>query len=507
MCGQAGDSQKWKKPRAGCTSRSVTQTKAGRSLPKVLGLAAVVVAGVGLAGVFGVRAWLPGYVMERVTEAAAERGVRLSRCELRYERDGFSVTRVILEGCHVAMDPPLEASGVIEHLDVALLNEQPQRAFISGANITVSGTPDWQEWQGQLGREAFEVTGQKNRVAWITDEGRPPALEVTDLQRLAPTEDWAGKLVLAEILDGTVRFGDKARVELRVRSLPANTLVAEVDPSKSVGHVRLELSEVPFLLFAGILFGNVPAELATTTASGSLKLDVPYGLNPAEPKGQFDFTLAGLNFPVPRELAGLVYDTSPHLSGSLTSNRTYTKFEVPKLNFETGALRMKGKASVEREDMRTRWLATLQGPLPCESIVAAAARVHLSGTPLGDELSAAAANISRRALKGSVNVMVAIDADSRDLAAAKVLKSVGLGCGLKPLPLPSLKDLPEILLKELPQLKDLGMGDLELNPEGKRPGLKLPDLQQLPQGLPKIEIPGLRLPRPTQTKPDEPKAE
>lgn len=471
----------------------VTETKStGRGRKAiVVGLGALVALAVG--GTFALRVWLPSYVMSRVSEEAARWGLELSECQLAFERSGLTVTKVTLEHCKVGSTAPTAAvSGSLQHAEVWLRDEKPERVFISGADLTVSSSLEFDQLQTHMdATKDVRVTGQNNRLAWVTDKALPPALVVTELQRLSEQDDWSGKLVVAESLDGTVRFGETARVELRLRSMPANSLVAEIDPAKSVGRVALELSNVPFLLFSGILFGNVPGELATTTASGSLKLDIPYGLNPAQPKGQFDFTLAGLDFPVPRELAGLVYDTSPHLSGTLTSNRTYTKFSVGKLHFETGALHMKGKASVERDGLATHWQATLQGPLPCDAIVAAAARVHLKGVPLGDELAAAAARISRKALKGSVNILVALDADSSDLAGAKVVKSVGLGCGLEPLPVPNLGELPEILLKDLPQLKDLpaGLGA----PPATSGDLPVPKLE-LPKDLPKIELPGLQLP-------------
>lgn len=472
----------------------------GRRGTKGLWIGIGALAALGVAGGIGFQTWLPGYVMSKVEEAAARFGVQLSECALSYERTGLSVTKVTLEHCHVEMAAPTAASGSIAHLEVWLKENQPERLFISGADVVVTGSPDFEQWKTHLeGGETIAVTGQSNRLAWVTDPGRPPALAISELARLSEKEDWTGRLVLAEILDGSVRFGEKAHLELRLRSMPANALVADVDPANSVGHVRVELEGVPFMLFSGILFGNVPSELATTTASGRLELDIPYGLNPAQPKGNFDFTLAGLNFPVPRELAGLVYDTSPHLSGTLTSNRAYTKFEAPKVNFETGALRMKGKGSVERDGIRTRWQATMQGPLPCDAIVASAARVHLQGAPMAQELGDAAARISRKALKGSVNIMVALDADSADLAAAKLVKTVGIGCGLQPLPVPDLSELPAGLLKDLPQL-----GDLPAVLGTPKPG-ELPQVPELklPKELPKLELPQFKLPA---TRPKKPEA-
>jgi hypothetical protein len=45
------------------------------------------------------------------------------------------------------------------------------------------------------------------------------------------------------------------------------------------------------------------------------------------------------------------------------------------------------------------------------------------------------------------------------------------------------------LLKDLPQLKDLPIGGIELGTDGKKPGVTLPKLE-----LPKLEVPTLRLP-------------
>jgi hypothetical protein len=45
------------------------------------------------------------------------------------------------------------------------------------------------------------------------------------------------------------------------------------------------------------------------------------------------------------------------------------------------------------------------------------------------------------AVQGSVQVTVLIDADSRDLPNARIRRRIGIGCGLKPLKLPTLEDL------------------------------------------------------------------
>ena len=53
--------------------------------------------------------------------------------------------------------------------------------------------------------------------------------------------------------------------------------------------------------------------------------------------------------------------------------------------------------------------------------------------------------IPQRALNGSVSVFVKIDADTRDLAAAKMVRTIGVGCGLKPIDSPGTYDQKHIV--------------------------------------------------------------
>ena len=96
--------------------------------------------------------------------------------------------------------------------------------------------------------------------------------------------------------------------------------------------------------------------------------------------------------------------------------------------------------------------------------------------------------LAKQTLQGTVGVTVKVDADSRDLENAKVLKLIGIGCGLKPLRLPTPEEL-EAFSKELPGFvgelpslaNKLGLpGDLV---PGAASGVKLPNLP-----LPQIEF-------------------
>lgn len=110
----------------------------------------------------------------------------------------------------------------------------------------------------------------------------------------------------------------------------------------------------------------------------------------------------------------------------------------------------------------------LLGNLPCADLAAAAVEKELSG--LG-QLGRLAGKLTKQVLKGSVGVTVAVEADSRRLAEAKVAKIIGIGCGLKPLTIPNLADFPQL-------------GEIPL-PEG---------LKELPKGLPSALPPPSSLP-------------
>src|SRR5258705_289922 len=68
----------------------------------------------------------------------------------------------------------------------------------------------------------------------------------------------------------------------------------------------------------------------------------------------------------------------------------------------------------------------LAGAIPGADVAGAVARDELGGA-----LGALAGDIAGRSVGGSAVVSVSVEADTRDLGAAKVRPKVGMGCGLK----------------------------------------------------------------------------
>jgi hypothetical protein len=143
----------------------------------------------------------------------------------------------------------------------------------------------------------------------------------------------------------------------------------------------------------------------------------------------------------------------------------------------------------------------LSGHIPCAAIAESAAAAHV-----GSFLAAIVGGAARRVVEGSVAVRVRIQGDSRNLAAARVDPTIGVGCGLSP-----LKALDPKLLEQMPkELRELALAlppppPLDFGAVGKLPSLPTA-LPALPSALPPFPT-GLPFPFPPPAKaaPPEPK--
>jgi hypothetical protein len=231
-----------------------------------------------------------------------------------------------------------------------------------------------------------------------------------------------------------VTLGDPARPEVR--------LIVRLLPKAERAEVSLDLRRLPLRTLEGPWL-QVTDTLRPVEIDGRIFASVPLGLSTELPAGDVSLTLHGLQFPVPRELEGLLHQSPPKLAGKLGLSRALDRIGVSDLTLLTGELMMRGDAELEVEGQGLAVRSRLRGPLACRAIAEAAAAAHADSA-----LASAAGRIARRVLTGSVEVIAAIDAHTPELERAQVFTSVGVGCGLTPFPVDST--IPRSLLERLP---------------------------------------------------------
>jgi hypothetical protein len=215
-----------------------------------------------------------------------------------------------------------------------------------------------------------------------------------------------------------------------------------VQPRAARAEVSLDLHRIPLRSLEGPWL-QMTDTLRPIELEGRIFASVPLGLSTELPGGDLHLTLHGLQFPVPRELDGLIYGSPPKISGKFSMSRSFDRVTIPDLSFLTGELAMRGDAELEVQGQGLAIKSRTSGPLTCRAIAESAATAHADSP-----LALIAERFARRALNGSVDVIAAVEAHTSDLEHAKVFTSIGIGCGFEPLPIdPSVS---RELLERLP---------------------------------------------------------
>jgi hypothetical protein len=387
-------------------------------------------------GVFALHGWLLGEIVEQ----AQRRGVALSGCQL-----DLGLWRIGLERCEFTLQPDgrvassalsnVAVSGNVDRVEIELDGLSPARARVRGAHAVLRGEPRVRDLfgpgaTGDLSALELPVDVEQSAVSLQLDARGPQVLALSDLSFDSRTRRLGSRFEIVRRAHGQlalgpegveVTLGDPIRPEVRliVRVLPK---AERVEISLDLRHVPLRSLEGPWLQMTDTLR---PIEL-----EGRIFASVPLGLSMELPGGDLNLTLHGLQFPVPRELDGLVYASPPKLSGKFTMSRGFDHLTIPDLSFLTGELAMRGDAEVELQGQGLAIKSRTSGPLPCRAIAESAATAHADSP-----LATLAGLFARRVLTGSVDVIAAIEANTSDLEHARVFTSIGVGCGIEPLPI------------------------------------------------------------------------
>jgi hypothetical protein len=200
----------------------------------------------------------------------------------------------------------------------------------------------------------------------------------------------------------------------------------------------------------------IPLVAPGAVVSGQVDLRFEGGLPAGPISGHLDSKLVGWIPPHPVELDGFLFGNTTTFSSDLAIDATRSVVDLTNSRVKAGAFELAGGGRIERDEVHASISMNLAGNLSCAAIAQSAAAAHM-----GSFLSALVGSAARKIVDGSVGVSVKIAADSRNLDAATVLPTIGVGCGIRPIRGVDPKELEKLpaklqdLAKKLPPLPAL----------------------------------------------------
>jgi len=442
----------------------------------ILALVAVVVA-----FYFLFEPWLERHIVE----TAQERGIALQVGELdwglfwiRIEKSRFSLIGV--KGVR----------GEIASADIELDGLTPVGIDATGVDVEVAGSAaslafELSEWtKNHPHTYSLRMVGRDVSVVWRPDPAGTKWVEIEG-GTVIPTEH-GGKFSVKQAKVAGIALGeigaawtkDEAQVGLGFGLASPKDAPVRIQVNHSLPEPTADIQLVPTELakLAGPLAMVIPVKDIVVRAAAHLKFPPPG--QPGPVTGSLTVDLKGYVPPHPVELNGFVFGDTTTFSTELLVSEDRQTVDMTKSEVAAGAFKLRGNGKVTRHDNDAHLQLDLRGDLACAALANAAAQSRL-----GQAIGSLVGQLAEQALKGSVAVMVRIDADTSDLAAAKVTRTIGVGCGLKPLDPHALDALK-------------GVGDL----------LRLPGLPEIPSAFPALPsaLPPLPVPLPALPWPDRP---
>jgi hypothetical protein len=404
---------------------------------------------------------LPTLIEREVMRRARAEGVELTFTRLDFgwewaELDGVKATLIGVDGLTLT-SPRLVAD---------LSGATPVRFDWSGLTVEASGSlPSLALALGAWSKRfptaySLPLSARDVNASWRPEPGQAAWLE---LRGGTITSTPGGTIVTAE--HASVAGADVGRVG--ATWAPAASSVAlglgETDLARAPLKVAIDLSTPK----PKVAFQLAPTELERlakpfavalpikgAAASASIGLEFASRDAPFPEHGAARATLRGWIPPHPAELDGFVFGDTTEVQSNLAFSPDGKRVTLSESRVAAGKFVLDGGGSIERTKDAATLALDLHGALPCDALASAAAESRV-GRLLGRPQGSRAGSVARQAIGGSVGVRVQISANTKNLAAASVKRSIGIGCGLKPLTLADVARLGEELLpSDLSELAD-----------------------------------------------------
>jgi hypothetical protein len=416
-----------------------------------------------LAGAAGVALWLalPAFVEREVRGRARDQGLELSFGSLDFGWNWAELKQVKATLIGV---PDLALS--IDRLDADLDFTRLARVELGGVKLDASGSlPALALALGAWAKHyptAFALPLAASRVSasFRPDPAGPAWLE---LEGGSVASTPAGSIVAAD--HARVAGLDVGRVG--ATWMPTATSVAlglgesdlsraplrmTVDLSSPKPKLGFELAPTTLERLAGPLALALPVHGVSVAASAGFEFAAKEASMPE--RGAVRAELHGWIPPHPAELDGFVFGDTTTLETNLTFAADGKSVTLSETRIVAGKFVLTGGGRLVRTADAAELALDLRGALPCDALASAAAESRV-GRLLGRAQGARAGSVARQAIGGSVGVRLEITASSKNFAGASIKRSIGIGCGLKPLSLEDAARLGETLLpSDLSELAD-----------------------------------------------------
>jgi hypothetical protein len=405
-------------------------------------------------------------VEDRVKEEARKRGV-----EMVWTKMSFYVTSASFEGVRFRLVGVPQIEATARTIDVSVSGYEPKNIEAEGVNVTATGsaadlTLAVTAWAAAH-PQAFKipVSAHDVSVSYLQAPGTAPWLTVTGgamSDNASGVTFSAPRAVVSGIDVGAVAAAWTAEAASVTMGFGA------ADPKTAPIHVTVNHAATPKTASVVLLPTElsklsgplaVPLPVKGVTVSGQVDLTFKGELDDGPISGELSSKLVGWIPPHPVELDGFLFGNTTTFTSHLEIDATRKVVDLSNSRVKAGAFELVGGGRIERDDVHASISMNLSGNLPCAAVAESAAAAHL-GSFLSDLVGSAA----RKIVDGSVGVRVKLAADSRNLDAATVLPTIGIGCGITPLrgvDTEALKQLPKKLqdiakrLPALPALPDL----------------------------------------------------
>jgi hypothetical protein len=353
--------------------------------------------------------------------------------------DGFTIKDdvILLDGARARLDG---VHGLVVEAESVRLGRKGSKVTsvdASKVKVDLEGSAtdrvlELSEWSSEH-TETYRLPGaaREVRVAWRAAEGDAPWLTADGgsltsdgkSARFVARTAGVGGFPLGQVEAGFAVDTSGVSIELGKAAGAEAPIAARVVTSASPPRVDITLRPVRVESLGAALGMSLPAPRAVASGRATLTLGKKKGTEAIT--GSAELLLDGFTPPHPRELSGVISGKKTSLSAAIAVAADRSKVTLSDVAVRAGKLELKGNGTITRAKDHALASLELKGPIACADIARGVAKERLGvlGELAGDAASGA--------VEGSVMVNVTVEADSRDLAAAKVKPKIGVGCGLK----------------------------------------------------------------------------